>query len=85
MGRIIEYDSYSSGGEHSWLQGKTINIYDEENNLVESDDYGEDDSIPNTISTFKYQDYDKKGNWLKRIEYRDETPFSTLERIIEYY
>ena len=36
-------------------------------------------------SEYRYEEYDNKGNWTKRIYYDDDTPSSITEREIEYY
>ena len=38
-----------------------------------------------SIYTYKYFNYDKAGNWLKSIEYKNDNPTSFREREIEYY
>ena len=34
---------------------------------------------------YEYEEYDKKGNWTKRISYQDDKPYQIEEREIEYY
>ena len=62
--------------------------YDGKNNMVESDDFSVTQG-KNRKTTYKYSDYDVKGNWIKRVTYgyiKDKAQaFSLTEREIKYY
>lgn len=67
---------------YSWnrdLQRK----YDEKGNKIESNEYNSDGSLYSKW-TYKYE-FDKQGNWIKRIDFKDEIPEFILEREYEYY
>ena len=62
--------------------------YDNKNNKVESNFVSESpfSEFNKKIKfSYKYEVFDKNGNWIKRIEYEDEIPKSITEREIEYY
>ncbi|NJY64284.1 hypothetical protein HC174_16195 [Salinimicrobium sp. CDJ15-81-2] len=42
------------------------------------------DGTDKNIWTYKYN-YDSNGNWIKKIEYKNETPLRMVKRSIEYY
>jgi len=56
-------------------------IYDEKGNEIEK--YNSD-GILKSKWTFKYE-FDKQGNWVKRIDFEDSIPKFLLEREYEYY
>lgn len=58
--------------------------YDEKENIIEKNYHS---YTYNTIFkkyNYKYE-YDKKGNWIKCIEYKNEIPIIMLERTYEYF
>ena len=57
--------------------------YDEKGNKIESNRYNSDGSLY-IKWTYKYE-FDKQGNWIKRIDFKDEIPEFILEREYEYY
>ncbi|CEN52128.1 conserved exported hypothetical protein [Capnocytophaga canimorsus] len=79
-GNRIEANSYNSDGS---LSGKTAFKYDTNGNRIEANRYNSDGSLYATdIYTYEY---DKYGNWVKRIMYNNDKPESIDEREIEYY
>jgi YD repeat-containing protein len=82
-GNLIEEKQYNEEGE---LTDKWEFKYDDDGNQikVKHTDYSSD-TKETTTSTYKYEEYDKKGNWTKRVLYRDDKPYQIQEREIEYY
>lgn len=81
---IVEKDSDKSGFNHYI----SISKYDITNNLIESRFIGRSNGMNrDTIlkSTYKYENYDKNGNWLKEISIQNDTEIQIIERKIEYY
>ena len=79
-GNKIEGNEYNSDGS---LDSKWTNKYDEKGNEIEYNGYNSDGSL-NSKKTYKYQ-FDKQGNWIKRIEFTNGIPEYILERQYEYY
>lgn len=79
-GNLVEFNIYNSDGK---LEEYIILEYDDNGNLVEDIWYNSDGSIYKKY-TYKFK-FDKKNNWIERIEYIDDTPNSIIEREIEYY
>jgi hypothetical protein len=79
-GNKIEADYFSSGGN---LSNISKYKYDEKGNETEYDIYNKDHDM--RINSRNKYVYDKYGNWIKRISYRDEKAKKITERIIEYY
>src|SRR5690554_1197246 len=79
-GNQIEQNGYNSDGS---LYSKIIYKYDEKRNKIEENLYNSDGSLDRKL-TSNYE-YDKQGNWIKRIDYTDEIPKFILEREYEYY
>ena len=80
-GNMIEEKQYDKEGE---LTYKWEYEYDDDGNPIEEKhtDYLSDTKEK---TTYEYEEYDKKGNWTKRIWYRDDKPYRIEEREIEYY
>ena len=79
-GNNIEENRYNSDGS---LYSKWTYKYDEKGNNIESNRYKSDGSLDSKW-TYKYE-FDKQGNWIKRIDFKDEIPEFILEREYEYY
>ena len=79
-GNKIEGNEYNSDGS---LDSKKTSKYDEKGNEIEYNGYNSDGSL-NSKKTYKYQ-FDKQGNWIKRIEFTNGIPEYILERQYEYY
>ena len=79
-GNKIEVNIYDSDGN---LNFRWIYKYDEKGNMIEDNKYWFDANLADVI-TYKYE-FDKKDNWIKKIEYRDNHPETITEREIEYY
>jgi hypothetical protein len=58
-------------------------VFDNRHNLVEEIRYNSDDSIPHRYS-YRYLEFDKSGNWLKRLQSEKNIPVSLTIRVIEY-
>src|SRR3990172_2812272 len=79
-GNIIEENRYKSDGSPDW---KYTWKYDGNGNTIETNWYKPDGSLKGK-DTYKY-DYDKKLNWTKRIELKNNVPIYSTEREIEYF
>jgi len=77
-GNEIEKNSFQNGS----LSWKEISKYDDNGNKIESSNFYQNGVNHKYI--YKY-DYDKKNNWIKRIDFGGDTPKYIIERIIEYY
>lgn len=79
-GNEIEESVYHSDGS---LKEKETYKYDEKGNVIEESWYNSNDIL---VANWKYQyDFDKKGNWIKRISFEDGKPTDIREREYEYY
>jgi hypothetical protein len=58
--------------------------YDSRGNQIEENRYNSDGSLEYK-HTFKYDEYDKTGNWVRKIKFRNDKPLVITERKIEYY
>lgn len=65
------------------MNERTIFRFDNRNNLIEENLYNSADSIPHRY-TFKYLEFDKAGNWLKRLQLEKNIPIRITLRVIEY-
>ena len=79
-GNKIEENMYNSDGS---LRSKDTYKYDEKGNKIEENMYNSDGSL-RSKNTYKYE-FDKQGNWIKKIEFKDGIPEYILERQYEYY
>lgn len=89
IGRQIENKSFTSNG--ILISSETF-AYDNNNNIIEST-YSESSNLGTQKLGFAYE-FDKNGNWIKRILYRkgvmtnnrkNNVPISITTRNIEYY
>ena len=79
-GNRIEDNFYESDGS---LSSKSTYKYDEKGNRIEDNS----ENLYRDLDrkwTYKYE-FDKQGNWIKRIDFRDYIPKFILEREYEYY
>ncbi len=76
-GNIIEEVSYNSDGvpEYTFLRK-----YDNNGNVIMWSN-----NALGLTQLFKYDRYDKIGNWRRRISFNTNTPTTIVEREIEYY
>ena len=58
--------------------------YDNKDNMIEKIWYCSTGNICSSM-TYKYNEYDKTSNWIKKVEFKDGNLESVTERIIEYY
>jgi hypothetical protein len=79
--QMIEDNAYSADGSYS---KKNYYKYGEKGNLIERSSYGSDSGLENKF-TYTYHNFDKAGNWLKKIVFQDDKPIEIIERVIEYY
>ena len=79
-GNMTEENRYDSDGIK---YGKDTYKYDEKGNKIEENMYNSDGSL-RSKNTYKYE-FDKQGNWIKKIEFKDGIPEYILERQYEYY
>ena len=79
-GNKIECNEYNSDGSLDW---KRTSKYDDKGNEIEWNAYNSDGSLDSKF-TYKYE-FDKKGNWIKRIDFENEIAEFILEREYEYY
>ena len=89
IGNKIEADSFHPDGSLSW---KFTYKYDNSEKIIEviSIDLSNIDSKEKVVFNYNCsnngkEDYDKFGNWLKLIYYKNEIPQYIIEREIEYY
>jgi len=68
--------------EDSMSERRTFK-FDDRHNLIEEFRYNSDDSIPHRY-TYKYLEFDKAGNWLKRVQSEKDIPIKITIRMIEY-
>ena len=79
-GNCIEFCFYNSD---ETLYSRETYKYDKKGNLVEEDEkYNE--KFKTHKRTYRYE-YDRKGNWTKKIELKDGVPKFVWERKYEYY
>jgi len=65
------------------MNRKTIQKFDDKGNIIEENNYNADGRL---MYKYIYKfDYDKKGNWIKKIDYKNEVPEYITIREIEYY
>ena len=76
----IEAIWYKSDGK---LEFKYIMKYDYKSNLIEKNGYNADGSLEYK-RIFKYE-FDEKGNWIKKISFKNQIPENIKEREYEYY
>ena len=79
-GNKIEFNSYDSDGR---LGGKYTYKYDEKGNKIEENSYDSDGRL-DPKWTYKYE-FDKQGNWINRIDFKNAIPTNFVEREYEYY
>ena len=79
-GNKIESNEYNSDES---LKEKTTYKYDNKGNKIEVNKYNSEGRLDKNY-TYEYQ-YDKHGNWVKKIEYRNTIPKFITERKIAYY
>ncbi len=80
-GNMTEMDSYKAD---STLELKEEMKYDDKGNKI-SDTRVMADGIKNFDWRFEFKEFDKEGNWIKEISYRDNKPEAITERLLEYY
>ncbi len=79
-GQVVELSWY---GPEDGSTEKYSYEYNENGHVIEYSRYDSDGSL-NNKNTYKYE-YDKFGNWLKKIIFENEIPKYILEREIEYF
>ncbi len=81
----LTYDTPYRIDDQGKLSSKWINKYDEGGNLIESQRYDPEKGIIDIIYTFRYDKFDKAGNWQIKIVFKNNIPTDITERKIEYY
>ena len=81
MGNNIGYNTYNSDGS---LHCKNIFKLDNKGNKIEDNKSYSNQNLKLKHEKHKY-DYDKYGNWITNIKYRNSSPKEITEREIEYY
>ena len=77
----VEEENYNADGN---LTSKSRFKYDTKRNVIERIDSASDGSLSKT--TYQYDKYDKKGNWLRKIENKVDSDLDVIiERKIEYW
>jgi hypothetical protein len=69
--------------EEDILTKMTIEKYDDKGNIIECKEYNSEKEL-GWHQEIRYV-YDNKGNWIKKTEYRNKTPYSIIQREINYY
>ncbi len=77
---LIEINRYNFDGA---LIDKNTYKYDDNGNKIEENNYGSDGTLESK-SKYKYE-FDKTGNWIKRLDFYFDKPISINERLIKYY
>lgn len=80
-GNQIETNMYMEDGK---LFYKVNNFYDSIGKVYETITYQLDISKDKNV-TYKYENIDKSGNWLRRTTFEDGKPIEIEERKIDYY
>jgi hypothetical protein len=89
-----KYDEKGNEIEMNHFEGNlnliesSFSTYDEKGNKKDEKwvEHGGDINGGNILYyQYKYENYDKTGNWLKREKYKNFLPFEVLEREIHYY
>ena len=77
---LIGYSKYNSAGV---LDSRDSNKYDDKGNVIVWIWFNSDGSI-HMKEIYKYE-FDKIGNWLKKVTYENGKPKKMIERKITYY
>jgi hypothetical protein len=72
--------SYNADGS---FKGITTQMFDEHGSEIEEDRFFSNETL-NMKYRYTYE-YDKEGNWTRKITHKDETPMEVTERRIEYF
>lgn len=85
-GNLIELSSYESNGKVMTLDFKANYIFDQHQNLTKKIHiYFNENGVRNYNEwDFTYK-YDNKGNWIKRIEFKNKLPKTVILREFNYY
>ena len=78
-GNEIEENKYNTQGK---LDLKFTWKRDDNSNVIEENIYSADGKLDHK-TTFKYE-FDEKGNWIKKITFKNQIPKSIEEREFEY-
>ena len=81
QGNYTEWWKYYGNGE---LEEKLTYKYNGDGVLLETVGI-ESDSSSSPNMTFRFENLDKEGNWLKSTHWKGKEPKTILERTIEYY
>ncbi len=76
----IEYSRFSDGRN---LSLKSTYKFDNNSNLIEELDYNPDGNLDS--SKKHIYELDKKGNWIRKITFENDTPTTITEREITYF
>ncbi len=79
-GNRIVYDRFGPNG-HLFL--KSNYKFDKKGNEIEEREFDSHHGLKYT-TTYKYSKYDKKGNWLRKVVYKNKEPRTIIEREITY-
>jgi hypothetical protein len=82
-GNLIERNSFDPTYQHP--HQKCTNKYDNNCNIIDVCRFFEPETIPYEKNTYKYENFDKEGNWQKKVYYLNSYPRTITERVIEYY
>jgi hypothetical protein len=61
-----------------------VSSFDDQGNQLMEDWHRQDGTIYSKTG-FMYENYDLKGNWLKKTVFHDGKPVEIVEKVIEYY
>jgi len=78
-GNIVEQKYYESGS----LVEKYISVYNDNGDNVGYTKYNKD-GIASFKYSYTYSNVDSNGNWLKKVETKDNIANIVIERVIEY-
>lgn len=79
-GNLTELTTFDADGS---ITARTVTQHDGKGFPTSTETFGPDNT-PDKLLTHTYETFDKKGNWLRRINHRDGKVVSLIEREITY-
>lgn len=96
QGRIVEMNGYENHVTYTWGDERPVGSEAQAEGMTSKETYTYDergfvaqishsDDGEESIETFTYSDFDKHGNWTKRVSEGYEYTAGNTSRVIEYY
>lgn len=79
-GNLAELTTFDADGN---ITARTVTTYNAQGFPISTETFGPDNR-PDKLLTHTYETFDKEGNWLRRINYRDGKVTSLIDREIVY-